>query len=59
MVPTKSGAINPQYSPKRPKKCGFKISVRCRFSRVIYDFDFYMGKKAEDPNENEFGKDGK
>ena len=59
MVPTKSGAIIPQYSPKRPKKCGFKISVRCRFSRVIYYLDFYIGKKVEDPNENEFGKDGK
>ena len=59
MVPTKSRAIIPQYPPKGPKKCGFKISVRCRFSRVIYDFDFYIGKKVEDPNENEFGKDGK
>ena len=53
MIPTKARSSLRQYFPKNPHKWGLKVWARCWVSGILYDFQVYTGKQAEN---KEFGK---
>ena len=55
MIPTKARSSLHQYLPKKPHKWGIKVWARCGISGMLYDFEIYTGKQAEN---KEFGKVG-
>lgn len=55
MIPTKARSSLRQYLPKKPHKWGMKVWARCGVSGMLYDFEIYTGKQAEN---KAFGKVG-